>query len=92
MYDKLGLKWKNDGCISNKDFKLESEDIYAYRYYPNFIAAIELVGLKDSSGAYSNLKIIEIFISHSTLSIIAKNEELSCIYYCINKKWRKKYL
>lgn len=60
VYDELGLKWDGYGYISNDDLGITNGDYNAYRGDERLIKAIEKIGLKESSGELSELKIVEI--------------------------------
>lgn len=60
VYDELGITWDGYGFLRNELLGIESENKYAYRADKRLIEAIEKIGIEKASGAFSNLKIIEI--------------------------------
>lgn len=60
LYKELGFKWDGYGYLGNKDFGIEEENYEAYRTDKRLIAAIEKVGIKESTGRYAALAIVEI--------------------------------
>ena len=60
LYKELGLEWDGYGFLNNEMFGIKSEDYYAYRTAPELIEAIEKIGVKESTGELSKLKVIKI--------------------------------
>lgn len=60
VYKELGLEWDGYGCPGNEDFGIEDNNDMAYRSDPKLIAAIEKVGIKESSGSLADLQIVDI--------------------------------
>jgi hypothetical protein len=60
VYKELGIKWDGYGFLGNKDFGICSDDYLAFRSNTKFIEAIEKVGINQSSGCSSKIKIIDI--------------------------------
>ena len=60
-YKKLGLKWDGYGYLDNDDLGIKDDlNMHAHRTVPRAIAVVESVGIKESAGDYSHLKIVEI--------------------------------
>ena len=62
VYDELGIEWDGYGYIENKDLGIEDANTYAYRADPRLITAIEKIGLEESSGEGSRLKIVDLIV------------------------------
>ena len=67
VIQELGFHHKIKDCkqykgisLSNADFGIESDNIYAYRTDERLIKAIEKIGTEKASGSLARLKIIEI--------------------------------
>ena len=61
VYKELGLEWDGYGFLENKDFGIESDNDYLeFRSHPKLIAAIEKVGVKESSGSLAEIEIVDI--------------------------------
>jgi len=60
VYDELGLEWDEYGMLDNAAFGIKSDNWDEYRADPKLIAAIEKIGLEESSGKYADIGIVEI--------------------------------
>ena len=57
---ELGFKWGGYGFLSNSDFGIEDSNYDKFRSDPRLIAAIEKIGLLESSGGCAELDIVEV--------------------------------
>ena len=60
VFAELGLDYDDFGYLDNDDFNIVSDNYLAYRAEPKLIAAIEKIGLKDSTGVLASLEIVNI--------------------------------
>lgn len=60
ILDKLGIEDRKSGYVYNDDFGIVSYNDEAYRADKRLIDAIESIGLEESGGDLSELKIVEI--------------------------------
>ena len=60
VFNELGLEWDGYGYLRNSYFGIESDNWDAYRSDPRLIAAVEKIGVEESSNRYSSLKVVEI--------------------------------
>lgn len=60
VYAELGIKYDGFGYIDNEDLGIKNNNNYAYRADKRLIKAIEKIGLEESSGKLSELRIVEI--------------------------------
>jgi len=60
VFKELGIDWDGHGFMENEDMGIESNDYMAYRYDERLIAAVEKVGLKESTASLAELRIVEI--------------------------------
>ena len=60
VFDELKIKWDGYGYLGNKDFDINSDNDMAYRTDNKLIAAIEKVGIKESTGGMAELEVIDI--------------------------------
>lgn len=56
----LGFEADDYGYVENSSFNIDDNNYQAYRTHPALIDAIETIGLEESSGTYSELRIINI--------------------------------
>ena len=60
VFDELGIKWDDYGYLSNEDLGIKSDNYMAYRADSKLIAAIEKVGIRESTGDLAELEIVDI--------------------------------
>ena len=60
VYQELGIRYTNYGCLDNKDFGITNDNYFAWRSNPRLIAAIEKLGEKESSGNLAKIKVVDV--------------------------------
>ena len=60
VYKELGIEHGGYGFLRNEDLGIESDNRDAVRADPRLVAAVEKIGLKESSGRCAKLGIVEI--------------------------------
>jgi len=60
VFDELGIEYDEYGYINNEDLGIQTDDYMAYRASPKLIAAIEKVGIKESTAPLAELAVVEI--------------------------------
>ena len=60
VFKELGIKWEGYGYLDNDALGIESDNYNAYRTDSRLIAAIEKVGIEESTAALAKLEIIDI--------------------------------
>ena len=58
VYQKLGIA--DEYWLDNETFDIKSDNSDAWRAYEPMIAAIEEIGVVESSGSYAKLKIVDV--------------------------------
>ena len=60
VFNELGFVYDGYGSMHNEDFGIDSDEYLAYRADPKLIAAIEKVGIEESTAALAELEIVDI--------------------------------
>ena len=60
VFKELGIPWDGYGYLDNGEIGIESDNWDAYRADTKLIAAIESVGIKESTGSHAELRIVDV--------------------------------
>lgn len=60
VFEELGVKWDNDGYLSNEALGIKSDDYNKYRSDDRLIEAIEKIGISEASGSMADIVIVDV--------------------------------